>query len=431
MLKKNLLLLIFAITTLLAAAQPTKEELQRQQDQLKKEIAELNKTLGEIQKNKKRSLGELTAVQRKISAREEMMNSISRDLRRLDDNIYLINLDIYRYSKELDTLKKQYAQSLVFAYKNRSNYDYLNFVFSAKSFNDAVKRIEYLKSYRKQRETQLNTIVKTQEVLEQKRSTFKASINEKNMALVEQSKTLQELANDKKEKDKVVAGLKSQEKDLGAQIKKKDKERRDLANAISAIIKREIAAENKRIEEEKKKAGTTGKTTTPKTSTEPVTGVATAGKSNRKYDPLESTPEGLERSINFENNKGKLPWPVDAGFVSGQFGRRQVEGTKLWEDNDGIRIEMPAPGASVKAVADGEVSSIFDLGGEQAVVVRHGKYFTTYSHLSSVNVSKGSQVKAGTVLGKAAANDAGVGETLFMVSTASGFVNPESWLKRK
>lgn len=436
MLKKNLLLLVFAITSLIASAQPSKEELQKQQQQLQKEIADLNKTLANIQSSKKRSLGELTAVRRKIAAREQMVNNINRDLRRLDDNIYAINLDIYRYSRELDTLKKQYAQSLVFAYKNRSNYDYLNFLFSASSFNDAVKRIQYLKSYRKQRETQLNTIVKTQQVLAQKRSTFQSSIQEKNLALQEQSKTLKELENDKKQKDIVVAGLKTQEKDLASQIKKKDRERRELANAISAIIKREIAAAK---EEERKRlaAANANKTAAnpPKpsagSSTPATSGVATTGRSGRNYDPLESTPEGLERSINFENNKGRLPWPVDAGFVSGQFGTHVIEGTKIVETNDGIRIETSQPGVSVKAVADGEVSSIFDLGGELAVVVRHGKYFTTYSHLSSVNVSKGSQVHAGTVLGKAAANENGAGEIMFMVSASKGFVNPELWLKRR
>src|SRR3954464_3522296 len=98
MLKKNLLLLVFAIiTSLVASAQPSKEELQKQQDQLKKEIAELNSTLSSIQKEKKSSLAVLTAVKRKIAAREAMMNNISRDLRRLDDNIYAVNLDIYRY----------------------------------------------------------------------------------------------------------------------------------------------------------------------------------------------------------------------------------------------------------------------------------------------------------------------------------------------
>ncbi len=444
MLKKNLLLLVFAFTSLFAAAQPSKDELQKQQQQLQKEIADLNRTLSSIQKNRKSSLAELTAVRRKIQAREAMMNNISRDLRRLDDEIYTINLDIYRYGNELTQLKKQYAQSLVFAYKNRSNYDYLNFIFSANSFNDAIKRVRYLKSYRKQRETQVSTIVKTQQVLDQKRVAFESSKKEKNLALQEQTKTLQELENDRKEKDRVVAGLKGQENDIAGQIKKKDKERRELASAINTIIKREIAAAKKREEEERKrlaaanaganKPATNNTTSKPNVSVTPGNtdvgngGVTTSGRSGT-IEKFDSPTE--EQSLAFEANRGRLPWPVDAGFVALDFGSYEVPGSKLKGISDGIDISLPV-GSSVKSIADGEIASVFDMGGEQAVLVRHGKYFTTYSHLSSVNVSKGQKVRSGTVLGRAAADEAGNGLVTFMVTNEKGVhQDPEKWLKRR
>lgn len=111
-------------------------------------------------------------------------------------------------------------------------------------------------------------------------------------------------------------------------------------------------------------------------------------------------------------------------------GAYEIPGTKLKGYSDGIDISLPV-GASVKAVADGEVSTIFDLGS-QTVVVRHGKYFTTYSNLSSVNVSKGQQVRAGTVLGRAATGTEGDGTLTFMVTNDKGTnLNPEAWLKRK
>jgi murein hydrolase activator len=442
MLKKNLLLLIFAITTLVAAAQPSKDELQKQQQQLQKEIAELNKTLSGIQKNRKSSLAELTAVRRKIQAREAMMNNISRDLRRLDDEIYTINLDIFRYGNELAVLKKQYAQSLVFAYKNRSNYDYLNFIFSANSFNDAIKRVRYLKSYRQQRETQVSTIMKTQQVLDQKRFAFENSKKEKNMALQEQTKTLQELENDRKEKDRVVAGLKGQEKNVASEIKKKDRERRELASAVNAIIKREMAAAKKREEEERKRiaaanAGANKPATNNNNASKPTItpgntdvsgGVTTSGRSGT-IEKFDSPTE--EQSLAFESNRGRLPWPVDAGFVALDFGSYEVPGSKLKGISDGIDISLPV-GSAVKSVADGEVSSVFDLGGEQAVLVRHGKYFTTYSHLSSVNVSRGQKVRSGTVLGRAAADEAGNGLLTFMVTNERNVhQDPEKWLKRR
>ena len=96
------------------------------------------------------------------------MRSINNQINELDNTIYLNEMDIYRLRKELDTLKVKYAKSIVFAYKNRSSYAYLNFLFSAGSFNDAMKRVAYLKSYRQNRETQASTIVKSENLLQEK-----------------------------------------------------------------------------------------------------------------------------------------------------------------------------------------------------------------------------------------------------------------------
>ena len=136
--------------------------------------------------------------------------------------------------------------------------------------------------------------------------------------------------------------------------------------------------------------------------------------------------------MNFEKNKGRLPWPVSQGEVVIPFGKYEVPGTRLKGVSDGIEIAV-STGASVKAVADGEVRSVVDMGGgDQAVIVRHGKYFTTYSNLASVNVSKGQDVKAGTVLGRAGNNSDGQGQFLFMVTNENGSpLNPESWLSRR
>lgn len=161
MFKKTLILFLVCFITIFSFGQ-SKEELQRKQQELLREISNLNKTLGDIRKSKKQSIGQLELVKRKIRAREELIYNINRDIRGLDNNIYLSTLEINKLRKELDTLKQEYAQSLLFAYKNRSNYDYLNFIFSAASFNDAVKRITYLKSYRQYREQQVANIEKTQ-----------------------------------------------------------------------------------------------------------------------------------------------------------------------------------------------------------------------------------------------------------------------------
>ncbi len=454
MIKKTIAAIVFALFSLSSFAQQTKEEIQRRQQQLQQELADLNNTLSSIKKNKKQSIGQLALVQRKIKAREELVGNINKELHKIDDAIYLNNLDIYRYRKELDTLKDRYAKNLVFAYKNRSNYDYLNFIFSADNFNDAVKRMAYLKSYRQYRETQANNITATQNLLQVKMNNLNSTKSEKNNTLQEQGKQIKEMETDRKEKDDVVRGLQGQEKNLSAQIRDREAARKKLQGQLKTIIAREIA-DAKRKEQErqaqlakqqeedrKRKAAAqqananNGTAATADNKSSNTTAVSSGSASvtpprntNRVYSPLESTPENLTASVNFENSRGRLPWPVSSGTILIPYGRYSIPGTKLVDNNDGIDIGVPV-GATVKAVADGVVSQIIDLGDEKCVMVRHGKYFTAYSHLSSVSVTRNNTTQAGTILGKAAVNDDGGGMVHFIVSNEQGgFLNPESWLK--
>ena len=447
------------------AQQPTKEELQKQQQELKKELDDLNRNLQTIKQNKKAALGEYALVKRKIDAREALIRNISRDINRLTETIYQNQIEIYRLKKELDTLKLQYAESLVFAYKNRGSNDYLNFLFSAQSFNDAIKRMRFLKSYRQYRETQAETINKTQTLLQASIGKLDDNRNEKNNVLETQSTQLKVLEDDKKEKDQVVKQLKDQEKDIAAQIKQREKDQLKLRAAIAAAIKRALAeaaekerlakiAKQKAAEEEKKRlaqqqkeakaqeaAKANATTTKPsQNSTQPSNATSnnsnqaapvTTPKATRSYSTFESTPEGLTESLNFEKNRGRLPWPLDGGLVYIAFGRQQIPGTKIFVDNQGIDIKTSV-GATIKCVADGEVTAIMDLDQYQVVMVKHGKYFTAYNKLNTVSVKQGDVVKAGSVLGTVAADFDGDGSFQFQVfNDRQVYQNPESWLKRR
>jgi septal ring factor EnvC (AmiA/AmiB activator) len=469
MIKKIFVLVLLTIFSTVLFAQQTKEELQKKQQDLLKEIRDLNASLKDIRNNKNRSLANYNLVKRKIAAREELIQNINKDLRILDNNIAKNTVEINRLKKVLDTLKQEYAESLVFAYKNRSNYDYLNFIFSSATFNDAIKRITYLRRYRQYREQQVATILKTQALISDKIATLNNTKNEKSLALQHQNDQLKDLEVDRKEQNDEVNKLKSQEKDLAGQIRKRENDRRQMQNAISAIIRREVAeakrkadalakqkkaadderrkrlAEQQRQErlaKQKQQAETNNNNSNPPPSNSPSSEPAVSDetpptvatpkpKTDRVYSDLENTDEGRAQSINFEAGRGRLPWPVDAGIPTIHFGSYTIPGTQLRGKSDGLYISVPV-GAAVKAVADGEVSSVYDLGGEQAVTVRHGKYFTTYSHLSSVNVSQGQQVRPSTVVGHAAANDNGEGEVLFMViNEKSVFLNPEQWIRHR
>lgn len=432
--KSFLFLLIGCCIQLGVFAQNSRDELQKREQELQKELADLNRLYSETQNNKKLSLKQLAIIKSKINRREELVNSINKQIRQLDETIYLKERDIYRLRRELDTLKQKYAKSIVFAYKHRSSYEYLNFLFSAVSFNDAVKRVTYLRSYRKNRETQAATIAKSEILLQEKIQLLSSSKKERLGTLVVQNEQLKVLQSDKKEQDKVVEQLKGKEKELTAQIRDKEKQRQRVQQAFQAIIRREIEEAKKReaarlkAQEDKNKAPGP---TAPRRSdnNEPVSGLTTPYR-ERTYTPLESTPEGREMSINFENNRGSLPWPVASGVVTAHFGIETIPGTKLKRKTDGIEISLPS-GSPVKCVADGKISYISEVEGEQMIIIQHGKYFTGYTNLSSVSVAKNQEVKAGTVLGRSGVSIDGEGSLIFMImNEKSTPIDPEIWLKK-
>ena len=129
-------------------------------------------------------------------------------------------------------------------------------------------------------------------------------------------------------------------------------------------------------------------------------------------------------------NKGKLPWPVDRGQIKIHYGIFQVPGSKINGSNPGLTIETEV-GANVKTVFDGEVVSVFNIEGYSGVVVSHGKYFTAYYNLTSVSVAKGDKIKRSEVIGKANANDEGMGEIEFLLMLERDNLNPEVWIQRK
>src|SRR5215204_6215644 len=158
------LALVFPVCFLFAQTED-KAQLEKERQDIQKEIRQIQNEYNSLKGRTKQIVGQYNLIDRKIKLQNKYIGNISKELRMIDDDIYLSNIEIYRLSKLLDTLKAQYSRSVVYAYKNRSNYDFLNFVFSANSFNDAVKRVSYLKTYRAYREQQVNTIKETQQLI--------------------------------------------------------------------------------------------------------------------------------------------------------------------------------------------------------------------------------------------------------------------------
>jgi len=427
--KKVVFLFVFAsIVAGYVHAQDDKTQMEKERQEIQQELADLQKNYNQIKGQRSATLGQLTVLKRKIQVQERYLNNINREIRYLNDDIYYSTLEIIKMRKQLDTLKAQYSRSVVYAYKNRSNYDFLNFIFSASNFNDALKRIAYLKSYRSYREQQVNSIIETQQQIEKRKQLQIGQMNEKKLAIQNQAKQVEVLQGQKKEKDEAVSELRSKEKELKKQIASKQKRDRDLKSAILAIVRREA----KKAEEEAKAKAKAKETvaTTDANNANANTRATTPTARPRSY--LDFNAEDVKLNASFESNRGKLPWPVDNGIVSIHFGPYEVEGTKLRGDNPGITIATPSTGMAVKSVFNGEVAGVYNMGDGMAVTIRHGKYFTTYSNLTSVSVAKGMDVATGQAIGKVGQSDDGSGGQIdFILMIESKNVNPEPWLRRR
>ena len=425
--KKNIYL-IFAFvfsSCFLFGQTEDKAQLERERQEIQKEIKEIQGEYDKLRGKTKQIVGQYNLIDRKIKLQNKYISNISKELRMIDDDIYLSNVEIYRLSKLLDTLRAQYARSVVYAYKNRSNYDFLNFIFSANSFNDAIKRIAYLKSYRAYREQQVSTIKETQALISKRKRDQLTKKKQKDDALQNQTVQARNLEGQKKEKDVVIGQLKSQEKDLEKKLNAKKKRVREINTAVDAIVKRLIKEEQARL------AAAAPKVTSPNNpNTNPSTTTGTKVVKTESF--LELNAEAKALGASFENNKNKLPWPVDQGYVCIHYGSYTIEGTTLRGDNPGITICTPQPGTNVKSVFDGEVVSVFNIGDTKSIMIRHGKYFTVYSNLASVSVSKGADVKRNQSIGTVAVDeeDGEGGKLEFLLMNENKKLNPEQWLNR-
>lgn len=429
--KKIIIILIGFLSVHFCLAQaPDKARMEKERQEIQKELQQIQSEYNKVKGQKKATIGQLTVLQRKMEIQDRYIGNINKEIHSISDDIYLSNQEITRLQGQLDTLKAQYARSVVYAYKNKSSYDFLNFIFSANSFNDALKRVAYLKSYRSYRQQQVTSIVETQKMIQDRKQQLLGKQSQKKNALQNQQQQLTVLEDQKKEKNEVVNKLKSQEKDLSKQMVARKKRFRDLNNQIAAVVRRELEMARKKAEADALASRRKNESSNNFNSSS-NTNTGSVSKTPRpKSDYLNLNATDVKLNASFEGNKGKLPWPVDNGYVSIPFGRSKIG--PLETDNPGITLSTPSAGSPVKAVFEGQVSAVSNIGDGIVVMIRHGKYFTVYSNLASASVSKGAMVKSGEVIGKTSeAEDGSGGQMDFLLMVESRNVNPGSWLHHR
>ena len=529
-----------------------KENLQKQNAQLKKEILQLGQALKKNQEGSRLNVEYVQNLSKKIDTQTKLVNNLSKEKRFLDDEIYLTQLEINKLSRELEVLKVEYKKVLIKAYKNRSADNKLLFVLSSKSIGEAYRRVKYLEKYSDFQFAKADEIVGKTTEIKSKHQAKERAKQEKEKVLTQQELFSKSLEKERIVKQQAVEEFKKNEGTIAAEINAKQNQQRQIDAQIKAVIEEEIRQAKIRAEKDKRafdvarstntiaafneylkeypkgdyansarkniaaieadsKAWNVARSTHSKASyqaylkSHPKGSFASTARTEvAKFEQLEreaeaerqrliaqrkaeeearlkaekeedqrkiaaaraeaeakakaeaaakvvtklpekekvviadapkpaenfaNTPEVGGLSGDFLANKGRLPWPVASGKVVSRFGTNSHPILKnLDVQNSGVDIST-GKGSSARAVFEGTVSFVMPIaGGNKSVLVSHGTYYTVYTNLSSVNVSKGDKVSRGQLIGLI--DTAPTGETVMNFQVWSGTTkqNPAIWI---
>ena len=430
---KNVInLLLFLSLTWLSFAQQDQKQLKREQQKLEKRISNTKKLLSKVKNNSQASLNEIRLIENQIKSREALVNLFDNQVRTAEMKIVQKKIEIKRLRTKLSTLKQQYRKMFLYAYKHRGNYNKVMYLLASSDYNEALRRNRYLKKVAKVQRKQAALIKQHQQLIYKEINQIDKEKQIKQQALLEKQNERQLIEKDKVKKEKSYQKFKKEEQALVSQLKQDERKKIQLKKQIDAAIRADIAKEQAREAarkaEQAKKQEKTPNATVPKSST--TTAATPAPK--RVATPVST--EGAAIGKSFETNRGRLPWPVDNGSVTEKFGRNYhptLSGIE-W-NNNGIDITCNK-GSRVRAVFEGEVTTVFSVpGAGKVVIVKHGAYRTVYGNLAETFVGVGSKVSTKQAIGTLL-NDNGVSVCHFEVHQVVGVnpvtLNPSLWIGR-
>ncbi|MEP0479437.1 MAG: peptidoglycan DD-metalloendopeptidase family protein, partial [Nonlabens sp.] len=384
-----------------AEAQSEKAALEQRKAEIQREINQFDRLLKNVRKEEKTMVLLVETIDKKILRTQEIINITNKQANNLTRNIKANAAEIKKLNTEVKALKAEYAEMIVKSYKSQNDQSRLMFLLSSEDFLQAYKRVQYLKSYADYRKKQAEEITIKSEAIAAKNVALEEEKKEKNKVLALNKKQRAALKVDKVEQENLLAVVKENEKKYAADIKVKAKERNKIDRELKALIAADIKASNK-------------------------------GKTGAVANKFFLTPEAKILANNFKSNKGKLPWPVEEGFVSRRYGTQPHPIVRsLTIDSNGLRLQSPG-GAKVRAIFEGEVIRITKSKyGILAVHIRHGNYTSIYDNLKSVSVEKGDMVNTKDIIGEIFTSNSGETELKFVLMQDNDTVDPAQWIARK
>jgi len=395
------LLYLFIIFSLLGQYSfgQTRKELEKERQQIEQQIKQINNNLNQSQSQKQSVIEKVQSLNQRINAAERLVRINNREANMLSREIAVNTQAIDKLRTQLKQLKTEYRQMVIDTYKSKSKQNRIMFLLSSDNFLQAYKRLQYMKQFAAHREQQGIEIQKQAQELQSLNEKLFKQRKAKEELLTQNRKTIERLNNDKAAEKELIASIRKKESQYKKELERKQKKINEIDKVIQKLIREAIAAENKKLG---------------------------SNSSNR----FKMTPEAKLLGGKFEDNKGKLPWPVESGFVSRPYGTRRHAVVKtVMTKSEGVRIDTQE-GAKARAIYDGEVSKIISIPNAlKVIMIRHGQYISVYKNIEKLNVRKGDKVKRNQFIGT-------IGQDLTDGSTTLGFYiyknsktqNPADWI---
>jgi septal ring factor EnvC (AmiA/AmiB activator) len=421
------------------------DKLKREQAKLENSIAVTKSLLRKTKKNSQATISQLRVLENQLKFREELLANYEDQIKTADLEIEKKEVQITELENRLKVLVKQYKYLLIYAYKHRSKSGQWMYIFAAKNYNDAIKRKKYLEKVAELQRKQKLLIEQHKNLISKEKIVIEKDKKQKEIIADEKRLEKENLEKDKLTKQASLDKLKKEESRLTSDMKLKENRRAILKQRIREAINAEIAAEEvrrkakeekerKKLEEKNKNVKTEEKSSASSVSSN-STSKSTNTTENKKVITISETKE-VELNQHFESNKGRLPWPVSSGTITEGYGKNPHPKMKgLFTNNNGIDITTNQ-GSNVRAVFEGEVTSVLSIpGAGKVVIIKHGNYRTVYSNLKDVFVSVGSKVKTKQAIGSLLPDDDdAISIAHFEIHQVSNGqinrINPSVWITR-
>ncbi|MDG1793689.1 MAG: peptidoglycan DD-metalloendopeptidase family protein [Flavobacteriaceae bacterium] len=396
-------LLLFLLLHFSGFSQSNKQqELEERRRELRREIQQIGVLLFEGKKEQKSALSLVEDLDFKIKVRKNLISITNQQANLLTREISSNQTKISKLRDKLKVLKADYAEMIVKSYKSRSDQNKLMFLLSSTTFQQAYKRLQYIKQYADYQKLQ-SELIKTETAKMQALNVELLAQKKNKQTLIEDNKRAKSILDkDREQQQTLIKAIKTNLSQFTTQLKTKQRESNRIDKEIRKIIQAAIAASNKK-----------------------------AGKSS-KLKVFSLTPEQKILAANFTANKGKLPWPVVNGVVKLRYGNNPSPiDPSLTIKSNGVRIAT-SKGGQVRAVFDGVVQGIMTpKNGNNTIMIRHGNYITVYKNLSKFYVNKGDKVTTKQEIGEVITNKAS-GESIlsFGIYKDSSTQNPSQWIYR-